>query len=34
MEIVFYLFALGLVIANFAGADDTQFRIIAVFLLM
>ncbi len=34
MDVVFYLFALGLVIANFAGANDTHFRIIAVFLLM
>jgi hypothetical protein len=33
-EISFYLLSLGLVIANFAGADDTQFRIISVFVLM
>ena len=33
-EIIFYLFALGLVIANLSGVNDTSFRIIAVFLLM
>lgn len=33
-EWVFILLTLGLVILNFAGANDTHFRIVSVFVLL